>query len=420
MSGNQFNHESSDVRAPLEIPVGGGRHNHPLSLVMGLVCLVMIGVNLRPGIVSIGPLLASISQTFGLSHTEASLLTSIPDVLMGLLALPTPWLARRFGRDRAILAALIVLFAATLGRAFAGSIAQLLLSTAGVGAGLAVAGALVGGFIKAAYPARVALVMGVYAAALSFGSAVSAAASSPLSAVLGSWRFGAGVWAMPCLLAIGAWAFVESHQGSRAKNASSRPHHYSLPLMHSKAWLIAVFFACDNFLFYSLVTWIAPLYREHGVDEATSGLILSSVPAVFVIATPFAGLFSRKADRRPALACFSAMSAVGLLGLAMVPYAAPFLLIPLISFGIAGGFVLGMTLPLDNTHDPDEANAWNAFIITVAYLIAAMGPLLVGALRDRTGSFHAPLWLLAAVGVVMLALTPFLQPKKIKRSGVRS
>ncbi|WP_334052074.1 hypothetical protein [Burkholderia cepacia] len=112
MSGNQFNHEVSDVGAPLEIPVGNGRRNNPLSLAVGLVCLVLIGVNLRPGIVSIGPLLPS-----------------IPDVLMGLLALPTPSLARRFGRDRVILAALFVLFAATLGRAFAGSVAQILLLT---------------------------------------------------------------------------------------------------------------------------------------------------------------------------------------------------------------------------------------------------------------------------------------------------
>ncbi|WP_175755843.1 hypothetical protein [Burkholderia cepacia] len=87
MSGNQFNHEVSDVGAPLEIPVGSGRRNNPLSLAVGLVCLVLIGVNLRPGIVSIGPLLPSISQAFGLSHTEASMLTSIHDVLIGLLAL---------------------------------------------------------------------------------------------------------------------------------------------------------------------------------------------------------------------------------------------------------------------------------------------------------------------------------------------
>lgn len=54
MSGNHFNHEVSDVGAPLEIPVGSGRRNNPLSLAVGLVCLALIGVNLRPGIVRSG------------------------------------------------------------------------------------------------------------------------------------------------------------------------------------------------------------------------------------------------------------------------------------------------------------------------------------------------------------------------------
>lgn len=111
-------------------------------MVVSLVCLVLIGLDLRPAIVPVGPLLPAIRQEFGLSRAEASLLTAVPDVLMGVLALPTPWLARRYGRDRVILAALALLLLATLGRALVPSFAALLASTAAVGAGLAVAGAL--------------------------------------------------------------------------------------------------------------------------------------------------------------------------------------------------------------------------------------------------------------------------------------
>jgi CP family cyanate transporter-like MFS transporter len=383
-----------------------------MPLAAGLICLILIGINLRPGIVSIGPLLPSISQDFGLSHTEASLLTSIPDVLMGILALPAPWLALRYGRDKVIIFSLTILVGALLLRGFAGSVTQLLMSTAAVGAGLAISGALVGGFIKAVYPLRVALVMGVYAAALSLGSAVSAAASSPIAKVFGSWRFGSGMWAAPCLLAISAWLYVERHQRRHQKIKSLQVKKYKLPLSNRTAWLIAIFFACDNFIFYSLITWIAPLYREHGMDETTTGLILSSFPAIFVIATPIAGLFSRKTDRRSILGMFSAISAVSLTCLALAPYALPFVWVPIIAFGVAGGFTLGMTLPLDNARDTDEANVWNAFIITVAYLVASVGPLTIGFLRDLTGSFHSSLWLLAAVGCLMVALTPFLQPKQ--------
>lgn len=99
---------------------------------------------------------------------------------MGALALPTPWLARRFGRDRVILTALVVLFGSILVRAFAGSVGQLLASTFGVGAGIAIAGAL-GGFIKARFPTRAALFMGLYATSLSLDSTVSAALTGPVA-----------------------------------------------------------------------------------------------------------------------------------------------------------------------------------------------------------------------------------------------
>src|ERR1700722_1744562 len=190
-------------------PVRGG---NSLSLVVGLICIVLIAIDLRPAIVSIGPLLPSIQREFNLSHTTASLLTAIPDVLMGLLALPTPWLARRYGRDRVILVSLALLLIATVVRAFSDSTAQLLASTVAVGAGLAVAGALVGGFIKSAFPEKAAIVMSVYAGALALGATISAGITAPLAAHFGGWRVGTGMWAIPGLLAIGAWLFIEHHQ----------------------------------------------------------------------------------------------------------------------------------------------------------------------------------------------------------------
>jgi CP family cyanate transporter-like MFS transporter len=84
---------------------------------------------------------------------------------------------------------------------------------------------------------------------------------------------------------------------------------------------------------------------------------------------------------------------------------------------VGGGFTLAMTLPLDNAHSADEANTWNAFMMTVGYLLAATGPLLVGLLRDVTGTFQAPTWLLFAVALGMLLLTPFLAPRRHAFSG---
>jgi CP family cyanate transporter-like MFS transporter len=70
-----------------------------------------------------------------------------------------------------------------------------------------------------------------------------------------------------------------------------------------------------------------------------------------------------------------------------------------------------MTLPLDHAHTVEETNAWNAFVLTVAYLIAALGPLAMGSIRDRTGSFVLSFGMLVIVAVGMLSLTPWLKPR---------
>jgi CP family cyanate transporter-like MFS transporter len=57
-----------------------------------MICITLVALDLRPGIVSRSARSCRRGfREFGLSHTQASLLTAIPTVLMGLFALPAPW-----------------------------------------------------------------------------------------------------------------------------------------------------------------------------------------------------------------------------------------------------------------------------------------------------------------------------------------
>jgi CP family cyanate transporter-like MFS transporter len=152
------------------------------------------------------------------------------------------------------------------------------------------------------------------------------------------------------------------------------------------------------------------MYVDFGRTPTSAGLILASFTLAFMLANPVFGLLSRNEDRRIALAVSSAIAFVGILATAIAPQAMPFVMVPVIAFGTGGAFTLGMTLPLDNTRSSAEANAWNAMVLLFAYVIAAAGPLLMGYLRDATGSFQPSLWLMAGVSLTMVALTPFLKP----------
>ncbi len=60
--------------------------NHQKTFTMLLV-LVLIGLNMRPLLTSVGPLLPQLRQASGMSFSVAALLTALPVVTMGGLAL---------------------------------------------------------------------------------------------------------------------------------------------------------------------------------------------------------------------------------------------------------------------------------------------------------------------------------------------
>ena len=62
-----------------------------------LAVLVLTGINMRPLLTSIGPLLPDIRAASGMSYTLAALLTALPVIAMGVLALAAGWVDRFFG-----------------------------------------------------------------------------------------------------------------------------------------------------------------------------------------------------------------------------------------------------------------------------------------------------------------------------------
>lgn len=66
--------------------------NHQKTFTILLV-LVLIGLNMRPLLTSVGPLLPQLRQASGMSFSVAALLTALPVVTMGGLALAGSWLS---------------------------------------------------------------------------------------------------------------------------------------------------------------------------------------------------------------------------------------------------------------------------------------------------------------------------------------
>jgi MFS transporter, CP family, cyanate transporter len=67
-------------------------------------------------------------------------------------------------------------------------------------------------------------------------------------------------------------------------------------------------------------------------------------------------------------------------------------------------FPLTLTLPLDLEEQPGLVGALVGMMLGVGYTIGALSPLLLGAVRDATGSYAGSLWLIVAFCAGLLAL----------------
>ncbi|MGY6258544.1 MFS transporter [Paraburkholderia caledonica] len=389
------------------------------------IALLILSVALRPPIVSIGPVLDSIQRSFSLSYTQASLLTAIPDICMGVFALVAPGVARRFGTDNAVVAALALLCIAMIARALAGSAAVLLVCTVFAGIGIAISGSLIGGWVKKHFARDASYFMGIYSAGLSVGATVAASSSGYIAHSLGGWRVAVALWSALCITAIVSWRKLaqrfqqpetdEREQRQAAKAAAAA----GLPWTRIDAWRVAIYFGASQFIVYACFAWLASSSAEMNIGALSPGLVLGLFTCVFALSSFGMGMKAgHSSDRRGWLGLASAITALGLGGLAFAPTAFPVPCVVLIAIGQGMCFTLAMTLPLDNTHTPAETNAWSVFMLFVGYLVAALGPLSFGFLRDRTDGYFASYLMLFLVAVAITSMVPLLRP--LSQSGSKA
>ena len=206
---------------------GAARLSRTVAAASGaLVLLVLVGFNLRPFLTSVGPVLDLVRNDTGLGFRAAAMLTTLPFILMGVVAGVGVGLARRFGEKPTLAAALLLLAAGCTSRIWASDSASLIIGAGIAGAGVAVIQALMPGLTKRWFPDRVPLAMGLYSAALVGGGAFGAVAS-PWLATHGGWHLALAVWAVPALGTFALWLASAPRGTAPVGRRGSRSYAFS-------------------------------------------------------------------------------------------------------------------------------------------------------------------------------------------------
>jgi CP family cyanate transporter-like MFS transporter len=356
--------------------------------------------------VGVGPLLPEIGDDLRMSHAASGLLPTIPVLCMGLFALPAARLAARWGTRRAVAACLATIAAAGLARAAAPGAVVLVLCTIPVGIGMGLCGALLPVAVKERFAGRPALATGIYTTGIQIGAVGSALAVVALAAA-GSWRLALAVLGASAALVTLAWLGLDRGR------AAERPRAPAVAELRAVArapvvWALIGTFALMTVVYYGLISWLPDAYVEKGWTEGSAAGLVALVSAAQIPGS-LAVAWLGGGDRRRLLRAAAVAGAVAVAGLAAVPDGA-WLWAGLAGLGIGTLFAVLLTLPLDLSSHATEAGAIAAVMLTGGYTSAALTPVVLGALRDATGSFSAALYGLAGAAAVLLAAA-FLLPR---------
>jgi len=366
---------------------------------LGLSLLLIAG-NLRPVFGSLSVVLPEIMRDTGLSAAGASLLTTLPIVCLGLFSAPTPWLSRRFGAERVLLLALLLIGAGTLLRA-TGSLPWLFASSVLAGAGIAMGNVLLPSLVKRHFSQHAALMTGLYILAICIGATIATASTVPLAITYfdGSWAHALAIWAVPALLVLLLWL----PQALRMRAEAVDPAAQGGSLWRdSLAWQVTAFMGLQSSLAYIVIGWLAPILRERGLDSAVAGYVVAlTTLAQLVTSLLVPSVAARCRDQRALAVGLTALSFTSLMGLLFAPLSTVWLWAVVLGCGQGGLFALALSLIVLRSGNAQITAQLSAMAQGWGYLLAACGPLLTGLLRQWTGSFASSAGLIFALSFAM-------------------
>ncbi len=367
-----------------------------------LVGILLVGVNLRPALASVGPLFDEIRSDTGLSNSMVGLLTTLPLIAFGVISPITPLFTRRYGIGGTLLGAMALLAIGAAVRMIAW-VPALYLGTVLAGIAIAFGNVLLPTIAKRNFEAHSGLITSLYSSAMGLGASLAAGLSVPLASHLRlGWRGALGFWAVPALIALVVWI----PQLSRLQKFDpKRSFRHAIEDLGTSplAWKVAMFMGLQSLTFYVVLAWLPAIVMDRGFDAAFSGYMLSLSQATGVVGSLIIPIVAGKTnDQRRIILILATAEMLALGGLLLAPGTWIIMWVVTIGFVLGGSFGLALLFLVVRSKDAEIATELSGMAQSIGYLIAATGPTLVGSLFDLTGTWTVPLLFLCVTSLIKL------------------
>ena len=358
------------------------------------------------------PFLRDFQAAHALSHGQAGMLISSVSFAKIFVPFLAGWLAVRFGIKRVLLLGMLCICVSLLSP-FLRNYLLLLASRFVFGVGGAVLVTLFGAAILQWFPPNERpVVNGINGVAVNAGITLSLFLTVPLAEHFGRTSTLMAYALVSLLLTVGWWIIGRDRAAAPSSAAVPPAESYAAVLRRKETWYLALGFAGPLSLYLVFNTWLPTFYhqaREMTLtqDSQLTGLAnLVGIPAAII-----GGVLTKRAARRKPFIWGSGI-AISLSGFGLfLARDLLWLTISAVIFGVslflwvAPLTTLAMELPEMN---PARFGMVMGVFFGVSYILAFFAPVVVGELRDATGSFQAGFvlftascWSLVAAGLLL-------------------
>lgn len=379
---------------------------------LAVVALVLLAVNLRLVFGSSSAVTTQIEDAYHLRPASLALLTTAPVLCLGLFGPLAPRALRRWSVPSVLVACLALISLGTAARGIP-SWPVLLVGTLLAGIGIAVANVLGPVFVRLFFPHRIGVMTGLLTALVSASAGIASGLTVPItSALTHSWRITLLAWAVAGVVALLVFVGLARHHTSAERSMLAQSTTSRHPVMSvwrsSTAWAVTGFMGIQALLAYAMIAWLPTIYVDRGLTAQASGLVLTALSVASVVtALTVPMLATRIRDQRLLAVGVVALSVAGLIGvLAGGPHSAVMWAVVwaiLLGLGQGGQLSLALTMVNLRSQDAETTASLSTMAQSIGYLIAALGPVVTGALHGMTGGWTEPLLVLIALMVPLAA-----------------
>lgn len=375
--------------------------------ILPMLGVIIIAFNLRPAITSVGPLIGTIRDDVGFSNWSVAFLTSLPLIAFAIMSPLAPRLGKKVTNPWALTIGLILLILG-IGLRSLSIVTFLFMGTFLIGLGIAVCNVLLPSVIKEKFPLKVAVMTSLYTSGMVLLATIASGVSIPIAEDLQlGWQWSLLVWAGLALIGIIIWSIIalkNNEQDGRSTDEANRDHKSSGIWKSKLAWQVALFMGLQSFMFYVTISWLTEMLIDFGTIKTTAGFMVSYFQLLGIPVSMIMPILAMRLKSQSTLVISVNLLFISGLILLLLQNSFTTVLIAVSLIGLASSsnFALALTFLSIRAKNAQDAADLSGMAQSVGYVLAAMGPILIGSIYDMTGGWSIPILclIIVVIGII--------------------